>query len=92
MGYLLSGRNERSELKYNNSMNTAITWDEAFEAFNRLPGPIKYSIRRSTVDLMLEEDCEEIGSSDVNHRMFDLYKTNNNSWQAVIAYFLDYKV
>lgn len=73
-------------------MDTTITWDKAFEDFNRLPGPIKYSIRQSTVDLMLEEDCEEIGSSDVNHRMFDLYKTNNNSWQAVIAFFLDYKV
>lgn len=66
-------------------------WDVAFSEFNKLPLQIRQAIRRSTVDLMLEEDREEIGSSDVNHEMFAIYKQNNKSWQAVITFFLDYQ-
>lgn len=72
-------------------MSTTITsWDVAFEEFNNLPKDIKLALRHNCADLMEEEGAEEIGSSDINHRLFALYKENNKSWQAVIAFFLDY--
>jgi hypothetical protein len=67
-----------------------ITWEEAFGAFNKLPHEIKRALRSNCASLMEEEGCNEIGSSDINHKLFSLYKQNNNSWQAVIAFFLDY--
>ena len=70
------------------TLNT--TWEEAFGAFNKLPRDIQLALRRNCADLMEQEGCEEIGSSDVNHHLFGLYKQNNNSWQAVVAFFLDY--
>lgn len=72
------------------STNYSIEWDEAFKAFNDLPKDIKLALRRNCADLMEQEGCEEIGSSDINHKLFSLYKMNNKSWQAVIAFFLDY--
>ena len=73
-------------------MSTALRneWDEAFEAFNELPHLIKMSLRRNCADLMEQEGYAEIGSSDINHKLFALYKQNNKSWQAVIAFFLDF--
>lgn len=66
------------------------TWDVAFGAYNKLPREIQLALRRNAADLMEQEGYEEIGSSDVNHYLYGLYKTNNQSWQAVIAFFLDY--
>jgi hypothetical protein len=73
-------------------MSTALRneWDEAFEAYNKLPKDIKLALRHNCADLMEQEGWDEIGSSDINHKLFSLYKMNNKSWQAVIAYFLDF--
>ncbi|NBW33622.1 MAG: hypothetical protein EBR30_01050 [Cytophagia bacterium] len=65
-------------------------WESAFEAYNQLPREIRLALRHNCADLMEQEGCEEIGSSDVNHRLFALYNENSQSWQAVIAFFLDF--
>ena len=80
------------ELYSNWTMSTTqVTWEEAFGAYNQLPLGIRMALRHNTASLMEEEGYDEIGSSDVNHRMFSLYKENNNSWQAVVAFYLDYR-
>lgn len=65
-------------------------WDTAFGQFNNLNPELRLALHRNTADLMVEEGAEEIGSSDINHRLYALYRENNKSWQAVIAFFLDY--
>lgn len=59
-------------------------WNEAFHSFKLLSKDIQSILRNCAVQHMIERGCEEVGSSDVNHELFSMYRTGRKSWQQVV--------
>lgn len=59
-------------------------WNEAFHSFKLLGKDIQSILRNCAVQHMIERGCEEVGSSDVNHELFSMYRTGRKSWQQVV--------
>jgi len=51
---------------------TKMSWDEAMDIWEKLPKDQHFLLRRAAVRQMVERGCEEVGTSDVNHEVYDL--------------------
>lgn len=49
-------------------------WDEAMAWWKSYSVTLQQAIRRIASDKLVEEGAEEVGSSDVNHKVYHIYQ------------------
>ena len=66
-------------------------WNECMHSFNLLSKPFQRILRSVASEQLVADGAEEVGSSDVNHRMFAMYKAAGRDWQhAIIEHVNEY--
>lgn len=60
-------------------------WKECFELFNILAPDFQHVLRKCAAERLIKSGCEEVGSSDVNHELFNMWTAAGEYWhQAII--------
>lgn len=63
-------------------------WDEAMNWWKSHSTILQQAIRRTASDKLVEQGAEEVGSSDVNHAVFQMYQEYKSSGNPDIVTFL----
>ena len=73
----------------NTSHSYVDNWSEAFNQYNELDLVIKQALRSAAARALVAGGCEEVGSSDINHRLYSEWKINNKDWYNVVTSFVE---
>ena len=59
-------------------------WTECFELYNILSPDLKQILRKCAADRLIQSGAEEVGSSDVNHELFNMWTNAEGYWHQAI--------
>ena len=65
-------------------MNNNDQWDICFEAFHKLAPGVQLILRRCATEHLIAGGCEEIGSSDISHELFQMWKIAQRNWMQAL--------
>lgn len=65
-------------------MNTNDQWDICFEAFHKLEPETRNILRRCATEHLIADGAEEVGSSDISHELFQMYKISGRNWMQAL--------
>ncbi len=85
IAYLSPANTISKERQYNNSMNTtSYSWEVCFDKFNAMDKMTRQILRRCAADRLSSQGAEEIGSSDISHELFAMWREANQNWQEAL--------
>lgn len=59
-------------------------WREAFDSFHKLSRDVQQILRRCAAEHLVARGAEEVGSSDISHELFAMWKMSGRNWQQVV--------
>jgi ADP-glucose pyrophosphorylase len=59
-------------------------WAQCFEEYNKLQFEYRRLLRTIAINNMMESGFEEIGSSDINHSLFNMWIGNGKNWELAL--------
>ena len=76
----LANRN-KSTILYSMNINN---WTLCFDQFNAQSGMTRHILRRCAADRLSCKGFDSIGSSDINHELFAMWRQSNQCWQTAM--------
>lgn len=67
-----------------NHIATTYQWDICFDAFHALAPETRNILRNCAVKHLIADGAEEVGSSDINHELFSMWKISGRNWMQAL--------
>ena len=61
-------------------------WEECFKQFQALAMGTRQILRSCAVTRLVNNGHDEVGSSDVNHELFAMWRTSEGDWDQAILH------
>jgi len=59
-------------------------WNICFDQFNAMSEMVRHILRRCAADRLSCKGFDSIGSSDINHELFAMWRQSNQCWQTAM--------
>jgi hypothetical protein len=64
--------------------STRDVWEECFNQYGALYHGTRRLLRHAAASKLVEQGLDEVGSSDVNHKLFQMWQVANKDWNKAI--------
>ena len=68
-------------IKLTGKFKTNDSWTLCFDQLDAQSGMTRQILRRCAADHLVERGFDEVGSSDINHELFAMWKSADQCWQ-----------